>query len=158
MEMWRTPLSSIGGGCRFCKLIAGDVESYVVFEDEVAAVFLDHRPIFPGHCLVAPKIHYETLIDLPAPLITPLFTTVQLVAQAMEHGLKAEGTFVAINNRVSQSVPHLHIHVVPRRRQDGLRGFFWPRQTYKDAAAIVEIQHLLRTAIAQLQSQQRGSS
>jgi len=150
--------SSIGDGCRFCKLIAGDVESYVVFEDEVAVVFLDHRPIFPGHCLVVPKDHYETLIDVPPTLLTPIFTIVQLVAQAMEHGLKAEGSLVAINTRVSQSVPHVHIHVVPRRRQDGLRGFFWPRQTYKDAAAIVEMQHLLRTAIAKLPSQQRGSS
>jgi histidine triad (HIT) family protein len=138
--------------CRFCQVIRGAVESYVVFEDAVSLAFLDHRPIFPGHCLLIPKTHYETFLDVPAPLLAPLFANVQLLAQAMETGLQAEGSFVAINTRVSQSVPHLHVHVVPRRRQDGLRGFFWPRQRYEDTAAIVTIQTRLRTALATLQA------
>ena len=132
-------------------MISGEVESYIVFEDEVSLAFLDYRPLFHGHCLLVPKDHYETLVDLPANLITPLFNNVQLLAHAVEKGLMAEGSFVAINNRVSQSVPHLHIHVVPRRRKDGLRGFFWPRHPYKDKDAILKIQNLLRSTIAKLQ-------
>ena len=104
------------------------VESAVVFEDEVSFSFLDRRPIFPGHCLLVPKEHYETLDDLPGSLVGPLFTNVQTLSRAVELGLNADGTFVAINNRVSQSVPHFHVHIVPRRHGDGLRGFFWPRQ------------------------------
>jgi len=137
MELSRMARSNSDGGCRFCKLISGEVESYIVFEDEVSLTFLDHRPLFPGHCLVVPKDHYETLVDLPADLIDSLFTNVQLVAHAVEKGLEAEGSFVAINNRVSQSVPHLHVHVVPRRRKDGLRGFFWPRHPYKNKNSIL---------------------
>jgi histidine triad (HIT) family protein len=128
------------------------VQSYVVFEDDVSLAFLDTRPLFPGHCLLIPKEHYETLIDLPALLVAPLFQNAQLLARAIEKGLKAEGTFVAINNRVSQSVPHLHIHVVPRHKKDGLKGFFWPRQSYKDEAAIRAIQSTLRATIAELKS------
>jgi histidine triad (HIT) family protein len=143
---------NIDRGCKFCKLISGEVESYMVFEDEVSLAFLDYRPLFHGHCLLVPKDHYETLVDLPANLIAPLFNNVQLLAHAVEKGLRAEGSFVAINNRVSQSVPHLHIHVVPRRRKDGLRGFFWPRHPYKDKDAILKIQNLLRSTIAKLQS------
>ncbi len=93
-------------------------------------VFLDHRPLFPGHCLVVPKEHYETLHDVPSQELGPLFVCVQRVARAVETALAADGSFVAMNNRVSQSVPHLHVHVVPRRKKDGLRGFFWPRQKY----------------------------
>ena len=92
--------------------------------------FLDHRPVFPGHCLVVPRAHADTLLELPAETVAPLFTFVQRIARAVERGLGADGTFVAMNNRVSQSVPHLHVHVVPRRKKDGLRGFFWPRQKY----------------------------
>ena len=110
--------------------------------------FLDHRPIFPGHCLLVPKEHYETLDDLPGSLIGPLFADVQTLSRGVESGLNADGTFVAINNRVSQSVPHLHVHIVPRRRGDGLRGFFWPRQTYRDDEHIREVQEAVREAIA----------
>jgi len=112
--------------------------------------FLDARPVFPGHTLLVPKQHFETLIDLPAPLVGPLFQNAQLLARAMETGLKADGTFVAINNHVSQSVPHMHIHVVPRHYKDGLKGFFWPRQKYKDQQEILAIQHTLRSTIDQL--------
>jgi histidine triad (HIT) family protein len=101
-----------------------------VLEDEVSVAFLDHRPLFPGHCLLISKAHFETLSDLPEEAIQPLFRNAQRLARAVETAMAAEGSFVGINNRVSQSVPHLHIHVVPRRKGDGLRGFFWPRQKY----------------------------
>ncbi len=139
--------------CAFCKIVRSEVQSYIVFEDDISLAFLDKRPLFPGHCLLIPKEHYETLIDLPASLVAPLFQHAQLLARAMEKGLQAEGTFVAINNRVSQSVPHVHIHIVPRHKKDGLKGFFWPRQHYKDEATILSIQSTLRSTIAQLTSE-----
>ncbi len=142
-----------GPECKFCRIIRSEVQSYVVFEDDVSLAFLDTRPLFPGHCLLIPKEHYETLIDLPALLVAPLFQNAQLLVRAIEKGLKAEGTFVAINNRVSQSVPHLHIHVVPRHKKDGLKGFFWPRQSYKDEAAILAIQSTLQATIVELKSE-----
>ncbi len=138
--------------CMFCRIVGSEIQTRIVLEDSVSRAFLDHRPLFPGHCLLVPKDHYETLLDLPAGLLTPLFSNAQFLARAMEEGLGAEGTFVAINNRISQSVPHFHIHIVPRRRKDGLRGFFWPRQKYKDEAAMVEVQNALRSAIARLLS------
>jgi histidine triad (HIT) family protein len=146
------------GQCTFCRIIHGEVQGHIVFENTVSLAFLDRRPLFPGHCLLVPKVHYPTLLDLPAALIQPLFTTAQLLARAVEEGLVAEGSFVAINNRVSQSVPHLHIHIVPRRHQDGLRGFFWPRQPYKDEKAIVSTQEAIRTALARLQPQRPGTA
>ena len=116
--------------CLFDRIVAGLVAAPVVFEDQSSLAFLDHRPVFPGHTLLIPKQHYETLADLPDALIRPLFANAQLLARAIEAALEADGTFVAINNRVSQSVPHLHVHIVPRRKKDGLRGFFWPRGAY----------------------------
>jgi histidine triad (HIT) family protein len=142
--------------CTFCKIIRGEARGYIVFEDEVSMAFLDTRPLFPGHCLLVPKAHYETLTDLPTPLIGLVFANVQLLARAVERGLEAEGTFVAINNRVSQSVPHLHIHIVPRRKKDGLKGFFWPRQPYKDEESIEKSQEILKSTILQLQSTLEG--
>jgi histidine triad (HIT) family protein len=133
--------------CTFCRIITGEIASYTVLEDDVTLAFLDHRPLFPGHCLLVPKAHYGTLLDLPTALLTPLMANAQLLARAVEHGLEAHGSFVAINNRVSQSVPHLHIHVVPRRRKDGLKGFFWPRRPYKDEESIVAVQQTLRITI-----------
>jgi histidine triad (HIT) family protein len=112
--------------CTFCRIVAGDLAAATVFEDEISLAFLDHRPLFPGHCLLIPKSHYDTLADLPQHLTGPLFGNARLLAGAVEQAMQAEGSFVAINNRVSQSVPHLHIHLVPRRKKDGLRGFFWP--------------------------------
>lgn len=141
----------IPSNCTFCKIIRGELTSHIIFEDGHSLAFLDYRPLFPGHCLLVPKIHYETLADLPASLITPLFVNAQLLTRAIEQGLQAEGTFVAMNNRVSQSVPHLHIHVVPRRKKDGLKGFFWPRQPYKNDAEIMETKRVLKEAIARLQ-------
>jgi histidine triad (HIT) family protein len=141
--------------CAFCRIIRGEREGHTVFEDAVSLAFLDRRPLFPGHCLLVPKQHYGTLLDLPTPLLAPLFAAAKLLARAVEEGLGAEGSFVAINNRVSQSVPHLHIHVVPRRRKDGLRGFFWPRQPYKDEVALVQTQQALRATVARLATEAR---
>ena len=121
-----------------------------MFEDEISLAFLDHRPLFRGHCLLVPREHVPTLADLPAARVGPFFANVQLLARAVETGLQAEGSFVAINNRISQSVPHLHVHLVPRRRQDGLRGFFWPRQRYTSDEEMSRIQSLLRARIAEL--------
>jgi histidine triad (HIT) family protein len=139
------PASS--GSCAFCEIVSGRVSSHVVFEDEHSLAFLDSRPLFPGHSLLVPREHHETLLDLPDDLITTLFTNARLLARAMEDGLEAEGSFVALNNRVSQSVPHVHVHVVPRRRKDGLRGFFWPRQKYTDEAHAEETARLLRSTV-----------
>ena len=131
----------------FCAIVAGEIPAHVVYEDEVAIAFLDHRPVFLGHTIVAPRAHIETLADVPADLIAPFFTAVQRVSRAVETGLEADGTFVAINNKVSQSVPHLHAHVVPRRRKDGLRGFFWPRTKYQDESQMAEVAGLIRKAL-----------
>ena len=116
--------------CVFCGIVAGTVPAFVVGSDPVGMAFLDTRPVFPGHVLVVPRAHVVTLVDLPAASLAGYFGLVQRVTAAVQTGLDAAGSFVAINNVVSQSVPHLHTHVVPRNRKDGLRGFFWPRQKY----------------------------
>ncbi len=133
--------------CVFCGLIAGGERDLVVDEPAVAA-FLDHRPVFKGHVLVVPREHVETLPELPLPLVVPLMTTVQRVCTALVDGLGADGSFVAVNNVVSQSVPHLHVHVVPRRRKDGLRGFFWPRTKYDSAAEMADYATRIRAALS----------
>lgn len=116
--------------CAFCEIVAGERPAYVVLDDGPAVAFLDTRPLFKGHTLLVPRTHYETFADLPPELLPAFFGTAQRLSAAMETVLGAAGSFVAMNNRVSQSVPHLHVHVVPRNRKDGLRGFFWPRTTY----------------------------
>ena len=116
----------------FCRIAAGDAPAAIVHENDETVAFLDVRPVFEGHVLVVPRIHVETLPQLPPDLLVPVMGVVQRVCDALETALGAHGTFVAMNNRVSQSVPHLHVHVVPRRRKDGLRGFFWPRRRYAD--------------------------
>ena len=131
--------------CTFCQVAERQIAADVVYEDERFIAFLDHRPLFPGHVLLIPRQHYETLDDLPAPLAGPLMLTVQLLARAVQTAMQAEGTFIAINNRVSQSVPHLHVHVVPRRRRDGLKGFFWPRHSYPDDAEKQSIVRAIRS-------------
>jgi histidine triad (HIT) family protein len=118
--------------CLFCKIVSRELEAKIIFEDEISIAFLDVRPLFPGHVLLIPKAHYPTLTDLPAALIGPFFTNAQMLARKVQAAMKADGSFVAINNVVSQSVPHLHVHIVPRKRQDGLRGFFWPRRPYQE--------------------------
>ena len=121
-------------GCKFCQIIAGEIPAHFVLETDDVVAFLDHRPLFHGHTLVLPRAHIETLAALPEPSVGPYFLEVQRVEAAVRTAMEAQGTFVAENNVVSQSVLHLHVHVVPRRRKDGLRGFFWPRTKYADDA------------------------
>lgn len=118
--------------CTFCAIARADIVAARVYEDAASVAFLDHRPVFPGHTLLIPRAHHETLPDLPDGLLEPFFAATRLLARAVQEGMGADGTFVAINNTVSQSVPHLHAHIVPRRRKDGLRGFFWPRTRYAE--------------------------
>jgi histidine triad (HIT) family protein len=118
--------------CTFCSIVAGDLPAHVVLDDDVVLAFLDVRPLFPGHVLVVPRAHVETLPDLPANAVGPYFERIQRLSRAVRDAMGAQGTFVAINNTVSQSVPHLHTHVVPRTKGDGLKGFFWPRTKYED--------------------------
>jgi histidine triad (HIT) family protein len=132
----------------FCEIVSGARPAHVVFSDEVAIAFLDARPVFKGHVLVAPLDHYVTLADLPASLVGPLFQRVQRVSAAVPAAFAAQGSFVAENNVVSQSVPHLHVHVVPRTKGDGLRGFFWPRTRYADDAEAADYARCLREALS----------
>ena len=134
--------------CLFCGIVAGTVPATVVLDEEQVVAFLDVRPVFKGHVLVVPRQHHVTLPDLPVPLLEPLLVAAQRVARAVVDGLGAQGSFVAMNNVVSQSVPHLHVHVVPRTKGDGLRGFFWPRTTYRDDAHAVEVAEAIRAALA----------
>jgi len=131
----------------FCDIVAGRVPAHIVLADEVAVAFLDARPVFKGHLLVATREHVVTLPDLPQLIVGPLFSRVQRVSAAMPGALGCQGTFVALNNVVSQSVPHLHVHVVPRTKGDGLRGFFWPRQRYASDAEAAEYAGRLRDAL-----------
>lgn len=137
--------------CLFCGIISEEIDASIVYQDDISLAFLDHRPLLPGHCLLVPKAHFETLSDLPRELMGPFFINVQLLARAVELALEAEGSFVAMNNRVSQSVPHLHVHIVPRRKKDGLKGFFWPRHKYDDNAHVVRVQQSIKAAIAAIQ-------
>ena len=135
--------------CAFCKIAHHD-DGFRVLEDEHTIAFLDHRPLFPGHCLLIPRNHFETIQDLPDSLLASLFANVRMLSAAVELGMHAEGTFIATNNRVSQSVPHFHMHIVPRTKGDGLKGFFWPRRKYKSPDEIDEVLRALRAAIAQV--------
>jgi histidine triad (HIT) family protein len=137
--------------CAFCRIAAGDEDTAsVVLSEPHAVAFLDHRPLFPGHCLVIPREHYATLADLPNAEIEPFFATVQLLSRAIPDAMNKPGSFVAMNNVVSQSVPHLHVHVVPRKPKDGLRGFFWPRQKYESDEQLAETRDAVKAAIDRL--------
>ena len=138
--------------CRFCAIVAGDEHSHVVFEDDVTLAFLDHRPLFPGHSLLVPRQHVETIWDLPEELNGPLFANARLLSAGIRKAMKAEGAFVAVNNVVSQSVPHLHVHAVPRNRKDGLRGFFWPRTKYESEKDMSDTARAVRAAVSALAS------
>ncbi len=133
--------------CAFCRIVAGEVEAEVVWRSEDAVAFLDYRPLFPGHVLLIPTQHIETLADLPAAQVGPLFQIAQRLERAVETALNADGTFIAINNKVSQSVPHLHIHIVPRRKGDGLKGFFWPRRGYDSDEHLRDTAARIRAAL-----------
>ena len=136
--------------CLFCKIISGDLDAVIVYEDGDTLAFLDHRPIFEGHTLLVPRTHFETLPDLPAKLIEPVFTNAQTLSRAVQSAMGALGTFVAMNNKVSQSVPHLHVHIVPRRPKDGLRGFFWPRSKYSSRERMVEVGGMVARAVSEV--------
>ena len=133
--------------CLFCRIVSGELPATVVYEDENAMAFLDHRPLFPGHTLLVPRQHLETFGELPPKLVAPYFEAAQLLSLAVESAMDAEGTFVAMNNRVSQSVPHLHVHIVPRRRKDGLKGFFWPRTKYKSDEEMEAVRRKIAAAL-----------
>jgi len=133
--------------CLFCRIVAGTLPAQIVLADDVAVAFLDARPVFKGHVLVVPRDHYQTLADLPAALVGPLFRRVQRISAVMPAALGSQGSFVAANNTVSQSVPHFHAHVVPRTKGDGLRGFFWPRVRYADDAEAEAYARRLRDAL-----------
>ena len=132
--------------CVFCQIIDGAQPAHVVLDDDVAMAFLDKTPLFPGHTMLFPRGHYETLADLPAGLLEPFFARAQRLSAIMEAPFGAAGSFVAMNNRVSQSVPHLHAHIVPRNRKDGLRGFFWPRTKYDGAHHAAQVASTLAAA------------
>jgi len=133
--------------CTFCRIVADDDPDVLVYRSEHIVGFLDTRPVFHGHCLLVPRTHHETLDELPPDLAHPLLVATQVTMRALGEAVGAQGTFVATNNVISQSVPHLHVHVVPRRRKDGLRGFFWPRHPYEDAAALDGMRKRVRAAI-----------
>ena len=135
------------GMCVFCDIVAGTAPAHIVFEDEAVVAFLDSRPLFPGHTLVVPRAHHETLPDLPETDVAPFFGAVRELARAVPEAMESPGSFVALNNKVSQSVPHLHAHVVPRRFKDGLKGFFWPRHRYEDAAHMDDVAAAIRGSI-----------
>jgi histidine triad (HIT) family protein len=137
-----------GTPCEFCELVAGRLPAEIVHETRDVVAFLDNRPLFPGHTLVVPRAHMETLPDLPPDAVGPFFTEVQRLAAAIPVAVDAVGTFVAMNNVVSQSVAHLHVHVVPRRPKDGLRGFFWPRRGYERPDEAAAVAAAIRRAMA----------
>ena len=136
--------------CVFCKIAQAELPASIVYRDDDFIGFLDSRPLFPGHILLSPIDHYVTLLDLPSNLAGAAMITTKLLAKAVEAALDAEGTFIAINNRISQTVPHLHIHIVPRRQRDGLKGFFWPRQNYRDDAAREAVRDAIEREVQKL--------
>jgi histidine triad (HIT) family protein len=136
--------------CPFCAIAEGAEAGHVVFEDEISLAFLDNRPLFPGHSLLIPRQHLETLADLPDELVGPLFANARLLSRAIPEAMGKPGSFVALNNVVSQSVPHLHIHIVPRKPKDGLRGFFWPRRKYDSDEQMSEVAATVRGAVEAL--------
>lgn len=121
--------------CIFCEIVEGRAFAHIVLEDEQVLAFLDVRPVFAGHVLLVPRVHHETLADLPGELVEPLFATAQFLSRAVPDAMGSDGSLVVVNNKVSQSVPHLHVHVIPRRFKDGLRGFLWPRHPYQEGEA-----------------------
>ena len=133
--------------CTFCDIVNGDADAHLVYEDHLIISFLDRRPLFPGHCLLIPKVHYETISELPVELIQPIFENVRFMSDVVKLTFASEGTFIAVNNKVSQSVPHMHVHIVPRNRKDGLKGFFWPRNLYKDPQQMLDTANMIRETI-----------
>jgi histidine triad (HIT) family protein len=137
----------VAGDCLFCAIAAGAEASHVVLDETDVIAFLDHRPVFKGHVLVIPRVHFVTLPELPAELLAPLFGAVSRCCTAVVEALGAQGSWVAENNIVSQAVPHLHVHVVPRTKGDGLRGFFWPRVKYDGEAEMADYATRIRAVL-----------
>jgi histidine triad (HIT) family protein len=129
----------MGEGCAFCEIIEGKSKTNVVFEDTYALAFLDQRPVFHGHCLLVPKQHFETIMDTPDSMEGPLFKDVKLLSKAIKLAMKADGILIISNNLISQSVPHLHIHIIPRRKGEILKGFMWPRHPYESEEQMEKI-------------------
>lgn len=138
--------------CIFCQVIAGEIPGALVLDEPECLTYLDLNPLIPGHCVLVPRQHYPTLLEAPDKLIGTLFSNAKLIAKAMEEALGAEGTFVGMNNKINQDVPHLHIHIVPRRLKDGLRGFMWRRKPYEDNTEIREVQKKLRIALLKMKN------
>jgi len=149
MKPPRPAQPAAGRSCTFCRIIGGEAPAFAVFEDALAYAFLDHRPLLKGHVLLTPKAHRETLQDLPEDAVGPLFRIARMLCGAVERAMAADGSFLAINTRISQSVPHLHIHVVPRWRKDGLFSpkLVWKRQPYRDEAEMRAVQEAIRREI-----------
>jgi histidine triad (HIT) family protein len=138
--------------CVFCQIIGTSIPAAIVFEEPETVAFLDYRPLFPGHCLLVPREHLETLVDISPQLLAVLSQQARHLAIAMEKALGAQGAFIALNNRISQSVPHLHFHIVPRTKGDGLKGFFWPRQKYRGPEHMEEVREKLAKAVKELKT------
>lgn len=138
----------MSAACPFCAIVRGEATAQIVLDEPACVAFLDARPLFVGHTLLVPREHVETLVNLPEPSVGPLFTCARRLARAVEAATGAAGTFIGINNKVSQSVPHLHVHVVPRRPKDGLRGFFWPRTKYASDDEMRATAESIRRALA----------
>jgi histidine triad (HIT) family protein len=141
-------VSDSASECLFCRIASGEEPAEIVFSDERTIAFLDTRPLFHGHALLIPREHHETLADLPDDLVAAVFANAKLLSAAIPEAMGKPGSFVALNNVISQSVPHLHVHVVPRKKKDGLRGFFWPRTKYGSAAEMAEAGERVRAAVA----------
>jgi histidine triad (HIT) family protein len=133
--------------CVFCGIAAGNIPAAIVFEDDEQVAFLDTRPLFHGHTLLIPREHIETLEEMPTSAAGALFQRMQMIAAGVQKGCGAQGTFIALNNKVSQSVPHLHVHIVPRTKGDGLKGFFWPRKKYESEEQMNEVADRIRAAL-----------
>ena len=142
--------------CVFCEIASGAKAAETVYADALTIAFLDHRPLFPGHVLLVPREHHPFLADLPVAQVGPLFQAARLLSRAVQSALDAEGTFLAINNGVSQSVPHVHVHVIPRRKGDGLKGFFWPRVRYRDGAHQGDVRARIERAVAALMASEQA--
>ena len=140
----------MGASCTFCGIVSGTCTAGAVLGGPQAIAFLDHRPLLFGHVLLVPRDHHELLSELPGDLVGSLFRNAQLLAQAVKTAMDADGTFIAINNGVSQSVPHLHVHIIPRKKGDGLKGFFWPRVKYRDAAHMEEVRARIAAEVHRL--------
>jgi len=146
---WRAQQTP-NANCPFCSILRKGTSAFEVFRDEISVSFLDRRPVFLGHCLLIPLGHFETLYDLPKKLVGPFFLNAQLVGMGVQTAMGADGTLILINNKVSQSVPHLHIHIIPRRVGDHLRGFMWPRLKYESEDQMAKIASSISIAISEV--------